>query len=177
MPSTSATVVFGFCALLGLASGAVTTNLNGAHYDFTVIHDPPGIDVGVNNGAILDKSLWTGFVLDQMKQISEYANFTYELHLPSGTGSSCTPGADSLTWARQYLCGEEDTLINNSTDAYWSLFYVTKPRMTKGRGTIFTSPFLTNMGLTLVVSEHGESFWDQLAKVRPLSANNDLSVY
>ena len=54
------------CALLilavaGLAEGVVT-NLMGAHYNITVIHDPPGVDVGLNDDAILNSSKWTGSV-------------------------------------------------------------------------------------------------------------------
>ena len=48
-------------AVAGLADGVVT-DLMGAHYNITVIHDPPGVDVGLNDGAILDSSEWTGSV-------------------------------------------------------------------------------------------------------------------
>ena len=51
------------CALLILAvADGVVTDLMGAHYNITVIHDPPGVDVGLNDGAILDSSEWTGSV-------------------------------------------------------------------------------------------------------------------
>ena len=46
-------------AVAGLADGVVT-DLMGAHYNITVIHDPPAVDVGLNDGAILDSSEWTG---------------------------------------------------------------------------------------------------------------------
>ena len=46
-------------AVAGLADGVVT-DLMGAHYTITVVHDPPGVDVGLTNGAIANSSFWTG---------------------------------------------------------------------------------------------------------------------
>ena len=100
------------CALLilavaGLANGSVT-DLMGAHYNITVVHDPPGIDVGLNDGVILDSSEWTGsvvrlttasnigrlcrFIIDMIHQISTpgHANFSYTLALPTGAGAKCS---------------------------------------------------------------------------------------
>ena len=80
------------------------TSYEGRHVKITVVHDPPGVDVGLANGAqrcppqllapergksggvIYPKADWKGFIPDMIDQISELGNFTYELFLPSGTG-------------------------------------------------------------------------------------------
>ena len=94
-------------AVAGLADGVIT-DLKGAHYNITVVHDPPGIDVGLNDGVILDSSEWTGsvgrlttasnigrlgrFIIDMIGLISTsaHANFSYTLALPTGAGAKCS---------------------------------------------------------------------------------------
>jgi len=103
-------------------------NLRGSHFKFTVMHDPPGVDVGLNDGVLLPKGRWTGYVPSIIQQISTLSNFTYELYLPSGTGVNCQGNTPS-EWARQYTCGQDDTEAG-LTDAYWGVFE-TDGRMAK----------------------------------------------
>ena len=101
------------------------TNLQGRHFKFTVMHDPPGVDVGLNDGVVLPKDQWNGFVLTIISQIATLANFSYELYLPSGNGTDCR-GNTITDWARQYTCGQQDTEAG-LTHAYWNV-YVTDSR-------------------------------------------------
>jgi len=49
--------------------------------------------------------------------------------------------------------GGQDVLELKQTAAYWSLAYVTDSRMESG--TLFTAPFLTNVGLSMMVKAPG----------------------
>ena len=133
---------------IGKTSAFYQNTISG-HYNFTVIHEPPYMDVGVSNGIILSKDQWKGYIVDMIKIISQKAGFTYELFLPSGGGSGCGTGATDIELATKYLCGQQDTLDLNLTHGYWSQFYVTKGRLEDG--TVFTTPFLSNVGLGLLV--------------------------
>ena len=92
-------------AFVGLGQAA-QSSLDGEHFKITVklhdlpltifnaaphqvIHSPPAIDVGLQDGVILASSEWTGYLIDMLSTISDLANFTYTLQLPSGAGSSC----------------------------------------------------------------------------------------
>ena len=78
-------------------------SLSGQHFDFTVIHEPPYVDVGASDGMILDKAQWKGYILDMIAIVATKAGFTYELFLPSGNGPSCS-GTSQLAWSMQYKC-------------------------------------------------------------------------
>ena len=73
---------------IGKTSAFYQNTISG-HYNFTVIHEPPYMDVGVSDGIILSKDQWKGYIVDMIKIISQKAGFTYELFLPSGGGSGC----------------------------------------------------------------------------------------
>ena len=88
---------------------AYSANLTGHHYDITIIHDPPGVDVGLNDGVIWPKAQWKGYIIDMIAQISVLADFSYELHLPSGNGSRCTGNA--TVDSKGYLCGQQVSLF------------------------------------------------------------------
>ena len=141
---------FPFCLLLyifGRVRSAPTTL--GGHYNFTIIHEPPYVDVGISDGIILPKEQWKGYIVDMIRIIARKAGFSYTLFLPSGHGSSCPSGATDMELSTSYLCGQQDTLELNMTHAYWSQYYVTKIRVEAG--TSFTTPFLTGVGLGLLV--------------------------
>ena len=139
--------------MLGLLFCGKTTafyqNTLSGHYRFTVIHEPPYMDVGVSDGSVLPKSQWKGYIVDMIKIISQKAGFTYELFLPSGGGSGCGTGATDVELAKKYLCGQQDALDLNITHGYWGQFYITKGRVEDG--TVFTTPFLSDVGLGLLV--------------------------
>jgi hypothetical protein len=78
-------------------------SLSGQSFQFTVIHDPPYVDVGASDGTILDKAQWKGYVPDMIDIIATKAGFSYELFLPSGQGPSCS-GNSQLDWSMQYKC-------------------------------------------------------------------------
>ena len=126
---------------------AVLTTLTGKHFNFTVVHDPPYMDVGYNDGVLLEESEWKGYIVDMIKMVSNKAGFTYSLQTPSGDGSSCS-GSTAVDFVTQYVCGQEDVLQLNKTQAYWSMYYMTGPRVDDG--TKFTAPFMTNAGLALL---------------------------
>jgi hypothetical protein len=165
-------VILLMSGLVPLSIGA-QTSLDGQHFDITVIHQPPAIDVGLDDGAILANSQWSGYIIDMIDTISSLANFSYTLHVPSGTGSACHGGAAS-DWARQYVCGQQDVLSSNVTDAYWSQYYITRGRL--NAGTLFSTPFLTNVGMTLATpGQSSQGFVDKLKKsaefvAKPMSA-------
>ena len=139
----------------------VQTTLTGQSFKFTVIHEPPYVDVGVNDGVILPKSEWKGYIIDMIAIIAQKAGFDYELFLPSGSGSGCPAGATDIELSNKYLCGQQDTLDLNLTHAYWSQFYVTKGRVEGG--TSFTSPFLTDVGLGLLILPEDPSTFESFS--------------
>jgi hypothetical protein len=139
------------------------SSMGGQHIRITVVHDPPGVDVGLLNGRIIrPKHEWTGFIIDMISQISTLANFTYELYLPSGSGSACKRSSQE-DWATQYLCGQQDVLEQNFTDAYWSLYYVMGGRVEAG--TRFSLPFLTNVGTSMLVQLGSADLKDTIFKL------------
>jgi len=147
-------------AFVGLGQAA-QTSLDGEHFKITVIHSPPAIDVGLQDGSILASSEWKGYLIDMLRTISDLANFTYTLQLPSGAGSSCKANGTASDWAFQYGCGQEDVLNYNTSDAYWGTYYITQARL--DAGTLFTAPFMTNVGVTLAVPGKGsQGFIDRL---------------
>ena len=112
-----------FLVLLLVIGSAVArlTDLTGNHYKFTVIHDPPYMDVGYSNGVLLDQELFTGYIPDMIRMVANKAGFTYDMMTPTGDGSNCVPGDSGLLdFAVQYGCGQQDTLdVNlNHTQAY-----------------------------------------------------------
>ena len=114
------------CLGAGAIDGAIDgghpswSNLQGRHFNFTVVHDTPGVDVGLDDGVILPKAQWKGYVLDIIEQIAQLSNFTYELYLPSGKGSHCR-GNSTERWARQYTCGDQDVEEGRS-HACWNVY-------------------------------------------------------
>ena len=78
-------------------------SLSGQSFKFTVIHEPPYVDVGASDGTILDKTQWKGYIPDMIAMIATKAGFSYELFLPSGQGPSCS-GTSQLDWSMQYKC-------------------------------------------------------------------------
>ena len=92
---------------------------------------PGKMDMHNSSRAWLENSnKWSGFLVDQIKWISENAGFTYTLHAPSGLGGSCVNQTNNdtsqilkpynkETWHTQYLCAEEDVHTLNLTDVYW----------------------------------------------------------
>jgi len=154
--------------LLLLQKSAAFT-MNGEHFNFTMIHSPPFVNMGASNGVILPSSDWTGYLVDMIKVISHYADFTYTLQPPSGNGSSCVANGTSLEWAYSYRCGEEDTYELNYTAGYWAMYYETPNRMEQG--TLFTTPFMTNNGLGLLVQLPELSFLNVITRIsKPFSA-------
>jgi hypothetical protein len=139
-------------------------SLGGRHLNFTMIHSPPFVDMGVSDGAILAQDSWTGYLVDMVKIIShsDYGDFTYTLSPPTGEGSYCS-GNDELSWAGQYKCGEQDTYSLNHTAGYWSMYYETPARIEAG--TLFTTPFLTRQGLSLLVKSPEVSIMDTASKI------------
>ena len=121
--------------------------LGGRHYDLTLVHGPPFVDMGVDDGALLPPVQWSGYIVDMIEIVAARADFTYTLHGPSGVHAKCT-STDPLQAAGDYGCGQQDALVLNRTDAYWSMYYVTGPRLDAGD---FTAPFLSNVGISLAV--------------------------
>lgn len=149
-------------------SSSFETNMNGYHLNITVVHEPPYVDVGLNDGTLLPKSYWSGYMIDMIRQLSTRAGFTYELFLPSGNGPSCTTNNPknlerNVLNARNYVCGQEDSLSLNISDAYWSLYYVTTAR--QEAGTLFTLPFLSNQGLGILTKIAPTSFYDEITLI------------
>lgn len=142
-------MLFAVCLLLCLTCALGAQKTISGHYNFTVIHEPPYVDLGVSDGSLLPKDQWKGYIIDMIKIISQKAGFTYELFIPSGNGVSCPAGATDMERSNMYLCGQQDTLDLNLTNAYWSQFFVTADRVEAG--TLFTSPFMTDVGLGLLV--------------------------
>ena len=149
------------CILILRYSLSLETSMSGYHLNFTVIHEPPYVDCGLNDGVILPKSQWSGYMVDMISQISNRAGFTYELFLPSGNGANCF--LDGSSNANNYGCGQNDAISLNSTDAYWSLYYITTAR--QNAGTLFTLPFLTNQGLGILTKTAGKSFFEEITLI------------
>ena len=78
-------------------------SLSGQSFKFTVVHEPPYVDVGASDGLVLDKTQWKGYIPDMIAMIATKAGFSYELFLPSGQGPSCS-GTSQLDWSMQYKC-------------------------------------------------------------------------
>merc|ERR1711871_630456 len=147
---------------------SVQTSLEGHHFNFTVVHEPPYID----DGLILDKSLWSGLVIDMINQFASQSGFTFELFLPSGLGPTCIASSSVAThaYATQYICGQEDALTLNQSDGYWSLYYITESRLQSG--TIFTLPYLTDQGLGILTKPAQRSFLNEITLIfTPFSPN------
>ena len=166
-------VLLAFVGLLfttGSFAANTSFSLAGNHYNITMVHCPPFVDMGLSDGDILPSSEWSGYVVDMVRMLSreEYAHFDYTLLSPSGEGTSC--GSSEAAWPYQYICGEEDVYELNSSAMYWSNYYVTASRMLDG--TAFTLPFMTNQKLTILVLAEEPSFYDDAVKMlAPFSTN------
>lgn len=156
-------VVSFFLVTVGYAASA-NFSLAGNHFNITMVHCPPFVDMGLSDGNdILPSSEWSGYIVDMVKMISreEYAHFDYTLVTPSGEGKSC--GSSEAGWPYQYLCGEEDVYDLNRSAMYWANYYVTASRIEDG--TAFTLPFMTNQKLSVLVLAEEPSFYDDAVKM------------
>jgi len=143
------------------------TSMKGAHVRLVTVHEPPYMDVGLNDGRIAPVEEWKGMLIDMLNQISQRGNFTYDLSLPSGRGPSCV-GDTNASWARQYKCAQEDVLTLNVSDAYWALTYITTQRIEDG--TLFAPAYLTDQGLGILTTAKGPTLLDQMLVIfKPFS--------
>ncbi|KAJ1458308.1 hypothetical protein M885DRAFT_562049 [Pelagophyceae sp. CCMP2097] len=131
--------------------------MRGTHLRITVVHDPNFVNLH-NGTAILPRKQWFGFIIDQIKLISDKAGFSYTLHAPSGFGKTCV-GNTSLEWATQYDCAIEDVIRLNRTDVYWSIFYA------RTLVSSMTTPFLADMGLSILVDAPEEAVMQTMLKI------------
>jgi ABC-type amino acid transport substrate-binding protein len=157
---------------------AMKGDIQGAHLHITMIHATDFVDMVDKNAAAVplpnamlnDPEDWTGFHIDLLKWVAERAGFTYTLYPPSGNGSHCsiaTDGSDpveySYQYAVQYNCGQDDVIENNRTHVYWSMYYITPPRLEL---STFTAPFYSDGGITVVVKTDVEkSSGEELRKL------------
>ena len=114
-------------------------SLSGQHFNFTLIHEPPYVDVGASDGMILDKAQWKGYIPDMIAVIATKAGFTYELFLPSGNGPSCS-GTSQLAWSMQYKCKHISYVYKTYLSyvySYVKLFCFFHQRRRTGRYTYF----------------------------------------
>ena len=136
-------------------SAAPLPQLNGTHFRITVVAEDGFIDFLEDfDENIKDVS---GYCIDILKSISSKANFTYELHPPSGLGSLCKHSNDDTEnnmssiepyrkkYRSQYLCGQSDVNDDRNqlgdsyaTDMYLSMYYITPKRQMENK---FTMPF------------------------------------
>ena len=71
--------------------------------------------------------------------------------------------------ATQYGCAQDDVTELGLTDVYWALFYVTVER---SAASTFTTPFMSDVGLSLLVKSKEDSLWDDATKIfRPFTRN------
>ncbi|GMH48599.1 hypothetical protein TrVE_jg14473 [Triparma verrucosa] len=167
--------------------------LEGKHIHITTVEESGKMEMHDSSGEWReDSSKWEGFLVDQIKWISEKAGFTYTLHAPSGLGASCNPAPGTIygtnndtfpvlkpfkneTWHTQYLCAEEDVHTLNFTDVYWGMFYITNKRSQKN---FFTLPFVSNVGLTITVKKDPEkNLFEKLSTpFRPFALDMWLAI-
>ena len=136
--------------------------MTGQHLLITTIHDKNGMNMGYDDlDDLLPSTEWTGLFVDLIDWVADHAGFTYELFSPSGLGPSCIrPEGHPLTpktFATQFNCGEEDVHTFNKTHVYWAGFYISPLRLTKN---LFTVPFLSDVGLGLVLQRNRPATWD-----------------
>jgi hypothetical protein len=157
------------CAVPAAAAG--TGDLSGQTLRITMIHEPGFVDMLGPDGFVKPTAEWGGFLVDLLARIASEAGFTYTLHSPSGSnleGGLCAPTnltgpARQAFYATQYNCGQRDTEIGNS-DVYWGMYYITSGRIK--RGTLFTTPYLSDKGLSMLTSAKAEAGWtDEIYKL------------
>jgi hypothetical protein len=146
------------------ANTAVATKdlARGKSLRITMIHEPGFINMKGEDGLVKPTSQWSGFLVDLLRRVSTEAGFTYTLHSPSGNGGAlCAPTnltgpARQAFYATQYNCGQADT-ETQETDVYWGMYYMTNGRI--ARGTLFTIPYLSDAGLSMLTVAEAEPSW------------------
>ena len=141
------------------SSSSSPPSLEGRLLRITVLLEGGFLDRRFNDNG---QPVYSGYIIDVVKALSQRANFTYELRTPSGKGSDCTPQItgdhqdDRLyhaDYTNQYNCGSNDVnelpaSDGQATDLYAGMFYISPPRQLKNR---FTMPFSPPTKGTLVM--------------------------
>ena len=152
-------------AALAASARAIRTDLTGVHLKITSVHDGDGQYINMltpDLTTVTDSTEWTGFFVDMIDAVAAHAGFTYSLHAASGDGSRCREGDSPALKATQYGCAQDDVTELGTTDVYWALYYVTVGRSAVSR---FTSPFLSDVGLSLLVKEDDDDLWKEVTKI------------
>ncbi|KAJ8611859.1 hypothetical protein CTAYLR_005812 [Chrysophaeum taylorii] len=135
------------------SSSNVGETLKGEHLRITVVQDhgfPEFVQMLGPGEVVLPWEEWTGYIIESIDVIARAANFTYTLQAPSGRGNSCLclkspTKCDPLGSISDYPCGVDDVIELETSDAYWSMYYVTSER--QRNGTFYTTPILSDVGL------------------------------
>lgn len=152
-------------AALAASARAIRTDLTGVHLKITSVHDGDGQYINMltpDLTTVTSSTEWTGFFVDMIDAVAAHAGFTYSLHAASGDGSRCREGDSPALKATQYGCAQDDVTELGATDVYWALYYVTVGRSAVSR---FTSPFLSDVGLSLLVKEDDDDLWKEVTKI------------
>lgn len=121
------------------------------HLRVTALPERPFLQFSGTGDSATD---FSGYLGEMFEELSVRANFTYELHRPSGFGSHCVPRLTNLSssdaygirYSQQYDCGVDD--VNEmqgtefTTDLYLGMFYITPSRQKVNKFTVpFAPPF------------------------------------
>jgi len=151
-------------------------NLNGQNFKITVVENlayQVNVSADAGDGAPTNEQI-TGYMIDMIEAVADKAGFTYDLVMPSGMGSSCSPQLDptdtananmySSTYRSQFNCGQEDVFEDRS-DMYWSFYYITPFRQLRNAFSIpFKPPLHGALTMYGIGGEGIEDIQDLIAK-------------